>query len=165
VTSDLQGLNGGLNTYGYVNGNPLSLIDPWGLEASFVRWKNTKRADDFFIYFLSYNNYTPDGLGVNKPLVYFAVYKARVLVNFEAECKEQCGKVFTVKGSRYFTKKGATNKIIDGQPPLGNTELWKKSRDDIMPMLNQQIHDQLNSAKIRLPNSLGYKICNQRYGD
>ena len=39
ITSDLIGLDGGLNTYGYVGGNPLRYIDPYGLDDQSGTWK------------------------------------------------------------------------------------------------------------------------------
>ena len=40
MQSNLIGLDGGLNTYGYVSGNPVVFVDPFGLLGC---WKNLAR--------------------------------------------------------------------------------------------------------------------------
>lgn len=43
LRSDPIGLDGGINTYGYVNGNPLNFVDPRGL----VRWTGELRSGTY----------------------------------------------------------------------------------------------------------------------
>ena len=53
LQSDPIGLTGGINTYGYVGGNPVMLIDPWGLCAC-----GLPNSSSFMSNYPDYNNYS-----------------------------------------------------------------------------------------------------------
>lgn len=48
IQSDPIGLNGGVNTYGYVGANPMSGIDPLGLETVVTVWNGVGMGSSAF---------------------------------------------------------------------------------------------------------------------
>ncbi len=59
VSSDPIGLDGGVNTYAYVGGNPVGRIDPLGLvecdENDDDCWKNCLKNDPLFLYIAAFS--------------------------------------------------------------------------------------------------------------
>ena len=51
VESDPAGLRGGINTYAYTGGNPISRIDPWGLYTEAVGWSGVGVGESQFGHF------------------------------------------------------------------------------------------------------------------
>ena len=88
LTSDSVGLNGGFNTYGYANGNPIGLMDPLGLKAK-GEWVEgygpyIKDAIWNMLSGMYYFGLAPDGLEMASPSINKYAYLTFVRVHFFA---------------------------------------------------------------------------------
>jgi hypothetical protein len=106
ITSDPIGLRGGINTYGYVRGNPLIGIDPSGLAVQ-GSWNPSPRfnisnvgIDDWeFVFptlsgfgYLNFNRLYGHGSG---------------FINIDVKCKDDCDKEWAVNERIYIDVKGS----------------------------------------------------------
>ncbi|ODS23273.1 hypothetical protein AB835_09640 [Candidatus Endobugula sertula] len=84
ITADPIGLKGGLNTYAYVESNPLTYSDPWGLEIV-GSWGIPPQVQNFNV------NISPHGFNTDGGQVNLNVTAAgSAQFTFSANCKDTC---------------------------------------------------------------------------